>query len=184
MTLANQLTVLRMCLVPVLVILLVYGYFGWGLAVFLIAGVTDALDGVFARARRERTQLGTMLDPLADKLLVVTSLVVLSIPNLSLTVRIPVWVTILAISRDAGILITVVVVNLAIGRRVFSPTTLGKATTAVQLLTILWVLWGNYRGAALPLTEGLLALMVAFTVASGLHYIHHARRIMGEEEVD
>src|SRR3989304_3890191 len=129
-----------MCLVPVLVILLVYGYFGWGLAGFLLA-----------RARRERTQLGTRLDPLADKLLVVTSLVVLSIPNLSLTVRVPVWVTILAISRDAGILITVVVVNLAIGRRVFSPTALGKATTAVQLLTILWVLWGNYRGATLPL---------------------------------
>ena len=65
LTLANQLTVLRMCLVPALVILVIYGYFGWALAVFTVAEITDALDGLFARMRHERTQLGTILDPLA-----------------------------------------------------------------------------------------------------------------------
>ena len=171
-----------MCLVPALVLLVIYGYFGWALIVFVIAGVTDALDGVFARMRHESTQLGRMLDPIADKLLVVSSLVILSIPTLPLTVRMPVWVTILAISRDAGILITVVVINLAVGRKVFAPTVLGKATTTVQLLTILWVFWGNYRGSALPWTHVLLGIMVALTIASGLHYIHHARQLMGEAE--
>ena len=171
-----------MCLVPALAILVVYGYFGWALALFTIAGVTDALDGVFARMRHETTQLGTMLDPIADKLLVVTSLIVLSIPNPSLAVQIPVWVTILTISRDAGILMTVVVINLAVERKVFLPSVLGKATTTVQLFTIFWVLWGNYRGTELRLTPLLLGVMLALTLASGLHYIHHARKIMGEVE--
>lgn len=182
MTLANQLTVLRMCLVPGLAILVVYGHFGWALIVFTIAGVTDALDGAFARMRHERTRLGTMLDPIADKLLVMTSLVVLSVPSPSLAVHIPVWVTILAISRDAGILITVVVINLAVERKVFSPSVLGKATTTVQLLTIFWILGSNYLATRLPLTRFFLGMMVALTVVSGLHYIHHARKIMVEVE--
>ena len=171
-----------MCLVPALAILVVYGYFGWALAVFTIAGVTDTLDGVFARMRHETTQLGTMLDPIADKLLVVTSLIVLSIPNPSLAVQIPVWVAIVAISRDAGILMTVVVINLAVGRKVFSPSVLGKATTTVPLLTIFWVLWGNYRRTALPLTQLLLGIMLVLTLTSGLHYIDRARKIVGEVE--
>jgi cardiolipin synthase len=171
-----------MCLVPALVILVVYGYFGWALAVFALAGITDVLDGVFARVRRERTQLGTMLDPLADKLLVVASLIVLSMPNPALTVRIPAWITILTISRDAGILIAVILINLAVGRKVFPPTLLGKATTAVQLATILWIFWCNYRTTTTPITDGLLLLMIVLTIASGLHYIYHARKVMAEGE--
>ena len=171
-----------MCLVPALVILVIYGFFGWSLIVFVVAGLTDALDGVLARTRDESTELGRMLDPLADKLLVIASLITLSTPTLPLTVRMPVWVTILTISRDAGILITVVVINLAVGRKVFAPTALGKATTTVQLLAILWVFWGNYRGAALPLTQVLLVVMVGLTIISGFHYIHHARKTMGEGE--
>lgn len=171
-----------MCLVPALAILVVYGFYGWALIVFSLAGVTDALDGLFARMRHEMTQLGTMLDPIADKLLVVTSLIVLSIPNPSLSVHIPAWVTILAISRDVGILLTVVVINLAVERKVFPPSRLGKATTTVQLLTIFWVLGGNYLGAALPFTRVLLGAMVVMTLVSGLHYIYRAQEIMAEED--
>jgi len=182
MTLANQLTILRMCLVPALVILVVYGSFGWALGIFLIAGVTDALDGLIARLKRERTSLGAMLDPLADKLLVTASLVVLTIPNPELTVRIPAWITILAISRDSGIIISVLLVNLAVGRRILSPTPLGKATTLVQLVTVLWVFFCNYRGATNLATDVLLGLMFALTLASGLHYIYYARHFFGEEQ--
>lgn len=179
LTLANQLTLLRLCLVPGLVILVVYGYFGWALAVFFLAGVTDALDGIFARVRHERTRLGTMLDPLADKLLVASSMIVLSIPNTELSVRIPAWVTILAISRDAGILLSVLLINLFVERKVFPPSLLGKATTSIQLSTILWILWCNYRSFSSVFTEILLALLVVFTVVSGLHYIYRTRQILG-----
>lgn len=180
LTLATQLTILRLCLVPVLVILVIYGQFGWALGVFLLAAVTDALDGLIARLMKERTQLGTLLDPLADKLLVTTSLVVLSLPSPALLVRIPPWLTILAISRDVGIVMSAVLIHLAVGRRVFRPTRLGKATTAVQLSTILWVFWCNYRGSSGPLTEALLLLMAVLTVSSGLHYIYYVRQIIGE----
>jgi cardiolipin synthase len=105
MTLANQLTLLRICLVPALVILVVYGFFGWALLVFFVAAVTDALDGLMARMRHERTHLGTILDPLADKLLVTALLIVLALPSPELRVRIPPWIAILSIGRDAAILL-------------------------------------------------------------------------------
>jgi cardiolipin synthase len=181
LTIANQLTILRLCLVPVLVILVIYGEFGWGLTVFLLAAVTDALDGLFARLMKERTQLGTLLDPLADKLLVTSSLVVLSLPSELLLVRIPAWLTILAISRDLGIIMSALLIHLAVGQRVFRPTWLGKLTTAVQLSTILWVFWCNYRGSTGPLTQLLLVAMAVLTVGSGLHYIYFVRQIIGEE---
>ena len=180
LTLANQLTILRMALVPGLVILVIYGRFGWALVLFFIAGLTDALDGLFARIRGEQTRLGAMLDPLADKLLVSGALVVLSVPNAELTVRIPAWITILAISRDVGILLAVLIINLAIERRAFPPSLLGKATTLVQLATILWILWCNYGHSTSRVTEVLLGAMVLFTIASALHYMLRVRKIIGE----
>ena len=172
MTLANQLTILRMCLVPALIILLVYGYFGWALIVFAVAGITDALDGLVARIRDERTELGTVLDPLADKLLVTGSLIVLSLPTTELTVRVPPWVAILSISRDAGILLGVLVFNLVVGRRYFTPSILGKATTVVHLAMVLWVLWGNYRGERLPGTEALFWVTAVLVVGSAIQYLY------------
>jgi len=182
MTLANQLTILRMCLVPVLVILMVYGFYGWALIVFSVAGVTDALDGLFARIRHERTELGTMLDPLADKLLVTASLITLSLPSESLTVRIPAWIAILSISRDAGILLAVLVFNLAIARRSFPPSLLGKATTAIHLVTILFVIGCNYLRIAHPWTGYLLGATVVLVVASALHYLYCLQTILSTEE--
>lgn len=182
MTLANQLTILRMCLVPGIAILVVYGFFGWALVVFFVAGLTDALDGLAARLRHERTELGTLLDPLADKLLVTVSLIVLSLPGVELTVRIPAWITILSISRDLGILLTVLVFNLTLTRRSYPPSLLGKVTTAVHLLMLLWVLVGNFRGEIAPLTEPLFAVTVALVVASALHYLYMGHRILSEEE--
>jgi cardiolipin synthase (CMP-forming) len=181
MTLANQLTMLRICLVPALVILVVYDYFGWALALFFIAGVTDALDGWFARIRHERTHLGAILDPLADKLLVTSLLIVLALPSSDLAVRIPPWIAILSISRDAGILLAVLVFNLAVARRSFPPSLLGKLTTIAHLATILWVLWCNYRGHDDPLTVYFFGVTVFLVVASGLHYLYLGQRVLSEE---
>jgi len=171
-----------MCLVPGLVILLLYGFYGWALLVFAVAGLTDALDGLAARLLHERTELGTMLDPLADKFLVTSSLVVLSWPSDSLVVPIPAWITILSISRDAGILVAVLVFNVYIRRRSFPPSFLGKATTMVHIVTILWVIACNFRGTDHALTGFLLGAMVVLVVASALHYLYTIHAILGEED--
>src|SRR2546430_6345527 len=126
LTIANQLTLLRMLLIPAFIVLIVEGELGWALAVFALAGVTDALDGVIARWSRQRTTLGAWLDPMADKLMLVSAFVVLTLPNLGLTNKLPLWLTALVISRDVGIVITVAIVNLAVGRRECKPAIFGK----------------------------------------------------------
>src|SRR6476660_976298 len=145
-TLANQLTLLRMLLIPAFVLLVVYGEFGWALAVFLFAGVTDALDGLIARQTGQKSELGAWLDPAADKLLLVTTFIVLTLPNVGLVNRIPIWLTILVISRDVGIVLTVAIVNLAVGPKTFAPSPLGKAATAIFILACVVVMLFNYLG--------------------------------------
>ncbi len=126
LTPANQLTLTRVMLAPAFVILTVYGYFGWALIVFAVAGLTDLFDGLLARKMGSRTSLGTWLDPMADKLLIVATVSVLTVPGLGLVNKLPVWLTILIISRDLLIVLTVAVINLAIGRREFRPSIYGK----------------------------------------------------------
>src|ERR1051325_5351655 len=115
LTPANQLTLLIMLLIPAFVILVLYGHLGWALVVFVVAGMTDALDGVIARRSSQRSQLGAWLDPMADKLLLVTTFVVLTLPGLDLANRLPLWLTVLVISRDVVIVLTVAIINLAVG---------------------------------------------------------------------
>ena len=113
-TLANQLTLLRMLLIPAFVILTAYHFLGWALVTFVVAGVTDMLDGVIARWSNERTKVGEWLDPAADKLLLLTAFVVLTLPELKLTNKLPIWLTVVVISRDVIIVLTVAIVNLAV----------------------------------------------------------------------
>src|SRR5256885_2872666 len=135
LTAANQITLLRMLLIPAFVILVVYGLLGWALVVFVVAGVTDALDGLIARHAGQKTSLGAWLDPMADKLLLVTTFVVLTLPGLNLANRLPVWLTICIISRDVVIVATVAIVNLAIGPRTFRPSIYGKIATGTYIVT-------------------------------------------------
>ena len=145
-TIANQLTLLRMLLIPAFVILTLYGEFGWALAVFALAGLTDLLDGLAARAAGQKSELGAWLDPAADKLLLVTTFIVLTLPNIGLVNRIPLWLTVLVISRDVGIVLTVAIVNLAVGPRTFKPSPLGKAATAIFIVACVVVMLFNYLG--------------------------------------
>ncbi len=176
-TAADQLTLLRMLLVPAFVILVVYGRLGWALAVFIIAGLTDALDGVLAR-RAGPTTLGAWLDPAADKLLLVTTFIVLTLPNLGLANPLPVWLTILVITRDVVIVLTVAIVSLAIGPRSFEPSALGKIATAVYILTAAAAMLFNYLEQRSPVVDALVWASLGITLASGLHYIWHARRLI------
>src|SRR4051812_41195132 len=135
-----------MLLIPAFVILVLYGHLGWALVVFVTAGITDALDGLIARRTGQRTSLGAWLDPMADKLLLVTTFVVLTVPGLGLSNRLPIWLTVIIISRDVVIVLTVTIVNLAIGPRTFRPSVFGKAATATSIATAVVAMFFNYRG--------------------------------------
>src|SRR5437870_6467389 len=144
LTPANQLTLLRMLLIPAFVILVVYGHLGWALLVFATAGITDGLDGLIARRSGQKTKLGAWLDPMADKLLLVTTFIVLTLPGLGLSNRLPIWLTVLIIFRDLGIVLTVAIVNLAIGPRTFKPSMLGKIAAATYILTAVAAIFFHY----------------------------------------
>lgn len=178
LTFANQLTLLRMLLIPAFVLLVVYGMFGWALIVFVVAGLTDALDGLIARATDQKTDLGAWLDPAADKLLLVTTFIVLTLPNIGLVNRIPIWLTVLIISRDVGIVLTVAIVNLAVGPRTFRPSALGKAATAFFIITCVVVMFFNYLGRPSPIVDAFIWGSLAITLASGLDYVWRVARII------
>jgi cardiolipin synthase len=179
-TVANQLTLLRMLLIPAFVLLVVYGRFGWALVVFLVAGATDAFDGLAARQAGQKTTLGAWLDPAADKLLLVTTFVVLTLPNLGLVNRIPIWLTVLIISRDVGIVLTVAIVSLAMGPRTFKPSLLGKAATAFFILTCVVVMYFNYLGTTSVIVDVFVWGSLAITLASGIDYVFRVARIINQ----
>jgi cardiolipin synthase (CMP-forming) len=178
LTPANQLTLLRMLLIPLFVILVVYGHLGWALVIFVIAGVTDALDGLIARRSGQKTSLGAWLDPMADKLLLVTTFIVLTLPGLGLANRLPIWLTVLIIFRDVGIVLTVAIVNLAIGPRTFRPSMLGKVATATYICTAVVAMFFNYLGYASAVFDVAVWVSLAITLLSGFDYIWHASRII------
>ena len=179
-TLANQLTLLRMLLIPAFVILTLYGEFGWALAVFAFAGLTDLLDGVAARATGQKSELGAWLDPAADKLLLVSTFIVLTLPNIGLVNRIPLWLTVLVISRDVGIVLTVAIVNLAVGPRTFKPSPLGKTATAFFIVACVIVMLFNYLGYHSRWVDAAIWGSLVITVASGVDYVWRIAKIINK----
>lgn len=177
LTAANQLTILRMLLIPAFVILLLYGYRGWALVAFLTAGLTDLLDGLIARLTGQKTTLGTWLDPMADKLLLVTMFVVLTLPDIGLANRLPLWFTILVISRDVAIVVTVAAINLAIGPRTFRPSIFGKIATATYIVTGVLALYFNYLGRPSGLVTAFVYASLVITLVSGFHYLVQVVRL-------
>ena len=180
LTLANQLTILRIMLVPAFVLLVVYERLGTALLVFLVAGTTDALDGLAARLSGQRTSLGAWLDPMADKLLLVTTFIVLTLPAIPLTNHLPVWLTVLVISRDVVIVAFVAIVNLAVGPRTFTPSLLGKSATAVFIVTSVVILYFNYRRETSILIDIGIWISLALTLLSSADYFFRVRRLVNE----
>jgi cardiolipin synthase len=173
LTVANQLTLLRMALAPLLVVLIVSRELTWALVVFVVAGVTDLLDGLIARLGHQQTTLGTMIDPVADKVLLMSSYVALTWTS-GLQVKLPVWLTVITLSRDAIILFTVAVITLTVGRRIFLPTLLGKLSTGSQLLSAGVVILLNALSEEWSPVRYLFLLTAVLTVASALHYVYLA----------
>lgn len=180
LTPANQITILRMAFIPVFVILLVYNHLGWAFFVFLLAGITDGLDGLMARWLQQKTSLGAMLDPIADKLLLTSSFVVLSVKDLELPNLLPLWLTILVISRDVFLIASALIILLSTGHRNFPPSIFGKATTLIQIITLTLVLLFNYLETTPRWLFGLYVLTGAITVFSGLHYTYRGKKMVSE----
>ena len=181
LTIANQLTILRIVLIPAFVLLVVYGRLGEALLVFIAAGATDALDGLIARRfPSQRTSLGAWLDPMADKLLLVTTFIILTLPDLGLTNRLPLWLTVVVISRDIVIIGVVAIVNLALGPRTFRPSFLGKATTAAFIVTSVVIMYFNYREERSILVDLGIWISLGLTVVSSADYFFRLRRLINE----
>ena len=124
--------------------------------------------------------VGAWLDPAADKLLLVTTFIVLTLPNLGLVNRIPVWLTILLISRDVGIVLTVAIVNLAVGPRTFRPSFLGKAATGFFILTCVVLMYFNYLGRTSWVVDVFIWAALAITLLSALDYVWRVARIINQ----
>ncbi len=180
LTVANQLTFLRILLIPLFALLVVYGYPGSALIVFAAAGLTDALDGLIARSANQRTSLGAWLDPMADKLMLVTAFVVLTLPDMQLTNHMPLWLTILIISRDIVIVGVVAIVNLAIGHRTFRPSIWGKMATAAYILTAVTFMYFNYRHETSVIIDVMVWLSLGLTLVSSGDYFLKMRRLINE----
>jgi cardiolipin synthase (CMP-forming) len=163
---ANRLTVLRIILVPVFVSCVLYHRLGLALAVFMAAAVTDALDGYLARSRNEKTKLGAIMDPLADKLLIMSAFVSLSlVSGLSDNLRMPVYVPVVVISRDVIILLGAVMIYLHNGKIDIKPTAISKVTTFFQIVTVISVL------VKFAHSVWVWNVAVVFTIISGIDYI-------------
>lgn len=172
---ANGLTTTRVLLVPLFAYQLIEGNFRYALLVFAVCGVSDMLDGLLARWLRQRTLLGFLLDPIADKILMATSFVVLAIVKV-----VPAWLTIMIVSRDLFILAGSVLVLLILGTGEIEVTGTGKVNTFVQIGTVLYFLTirafpgilENLSAGIEPLaTDGVVLLCAASTGISGLHYM-------------
>jgi cardiolipin synthase len=175
MNIPNFLSLLRIILVPVFVILLIQAEYYNALIVFVIAGLTDVLDGTMARLLNAQTKLGSYLDPIADKLLLAASFVTLAILGI-----IPSWLTVIVMSRDFIILLGIAILSLMSVTFEIKPAFIGKVTTVLQIGTVFFTLL--YKAVTHDLNYDwiliLLWLTALFTVASGLVYIIRGIKII------
>jgi cardiolipin synthase len=174
-TVPNQITFLRLGFLPLFLILMSYDKYRWALLVLVVAALSDGIDGILARKLNQRSALGAYLDPIADKLLLSSSFVILAFKQ-----QLAWWLTILVLSRDVLILIVAAVILLVSGYRPFPPSLLGKSTTATQILLVFTVVLSvAYPDLHLAgFTRILIYAVTAFSVASGFHYsFSMARRL-------
>jgi cardiolipin synthase (CMP-forming) len=167
LTVPNQLTFLRLAFLPFFIIAIKYERYAAALAILIVAGLSDGLDGLLARGLNQKTQLGAYLDPIADKLLLSSSYFVLALKG-----KIGWWLAILVLGRDVLLLAACAVILLVVGYRAFPPSIWGKATTFFEITLIVMVLVLTiWRPEALWIARHICSYIVAaFVIISGLHY--------------
>ncbi|MBI5073974.1 MAG: CDP-alcohol phosphatidyltransferase family protein [Nitrospirae bacterium] len=172
LNLPNTLTVARIVIIPVFITAVIYQKHRHALALFVIAALTDLLDGFIARLTNQKTALGQFLDPLADKFLLVSSFILFSVQG-----WIPLWLTITVISRDLIVVIGWFLLYLLTHRVTIEPVLLGKTAIALQLITLAIVLLDINLSSTIPQQELLFAATAAVTGISGIQYIYKGLRL-------
>jgi cardiolipin synthase len=177
-TVPNQLTFLRLGFLPFFIISIHYRRYEIALAILILAGLTDGLDGLLARSLNQKTALGAYLDPIADKLLLSSSFVLLALNR-----KISWWLATLVLSRDIILLTAAAVILVVVGYRKFPPSLYGKATTALQILLVFSVvLLAVTEWPWLQTVRNVIGYLVAgFTVFSGFHYCFTVARRLNEQ---
>lgn len=176
MNLANKVTILRILLIPFFIAAIVYSKLELALVIFIVAAVTDGVDGYIARAAKQKTELGKILDPIADKLLILSAFICLStVKDISAMVRLPTYVPIIIISRDALIVLGVLLIYFIKGELDIKPTIISKITTFFQMITVVSIL------LVLRIAPLLWNITVGLTVCSGLDYLVKGTRILNEK---
>lgn len=183
LTIPNLLTFLRMALIPVFAISLFYGYSTAALLVFVVAGVSDGIDGFVARRFKQESELGRILDPIADKLLMTVAFIILTLPNIfpAPSKSVPFWVTAAVVGRDILILTVAWAINVMTGFQGFKPSWLGKVSTLVQVIAVTLILVAAVFGFTFYLPT-VYTIVVALAFFSGVHYIFFVAKLMKDDE--
>jgi cardiolipin synthase len=175
MTIPNLITAFRIILAPVFVIYLINDRLNYALVVFLVCMISDGIDGMVARLFNQKSRLGTYLDPLADKILLVAAFVLLAVRG-----YLPSWLTVTAIARDVMILLGILVLHLNRLEIKIRPSSVSKINTCFQFITLSMVLLKGCVLLPSVIYDVLYYITAAFTIVSGLHYMQYGLRVMGE----
>lgn len=179
MNLANKISIARIILIPFFIASIVYARLDIALIIFIFAVISDGADGFIARTLDQKTELGTMLDPLADKLLLLSAYVCLSLVNtIPSWLKMPPYVPIIIISRDVIIVMGSIVIYLIRGELNISPSAVGKITTFFQMITIVSVL-AQYKYSNIVWNTAII-----LTIISGIDYIIKGSRTLSENHAN
>jgi len=171
----NRLTIFRIVLIPGFIVAIVYKKLEIAFIIFLIAAITDALDGYIARVRNEKTKLGSILDPIADKLLITSAFITYSfLAEIPLNLKMPIYIPIIVVSRDIIILLGTMIIYLLFDNIDIKPTIIGKITTFFQMCTIIVIL------LRFPYSKWIWNITAILTVISGLNYVKIGTKYINE----
>jgi cardiolipin synthase len=179
MNLPNYITLGRIVLIPFFINFMIYGYYGAALAVFAAACVTDALDGMIARITNQKTELGAFLDPMADKLLIISAFVTLVLLGM-----LPVWLVIIVVSRDVILVLGSMVIYFSGHEFKARPSLIGKVTTVLQFIVVTLSLVLKNIGSDMVLMPVFIWTTAFFTIASGIQYVSRGTKIVGQDPGD
>jgi cardiolipin synthase len=175
LNLANKITIARIICIPFFIASIIYSRLDIALVIFIIAVISDAADGFIARTLKQKTEFGTILDPVADKLLLLSAYICLSLAgSIPEGVRLPAYVPIIVISRDVLIVLGSIMVHVVTGNLRVAPSAVGKITTFFQMITILSIL------LQFKYSFVIWNIAVLFTILSGIDYLIKGSRLFGE----